>query len=148
MLVENMKTVLASSYVFGLKAQQFHWNVIGPDFHQLHEVFGNIYEEVFEHTDATAEVIRTMGVFAPGSLTEFVEQSLIEDEETQPESAMDMVARLADDNEIMIEILKTAYESAELSQEYDVSDFIVGRLAAHKKHGWMLYSILGRQRPA
>jgi hypothetical protein len=46
----------------------------------------------------------------------------------------------------MIDVLNTAYETSELEQEYDVSDFLAGRLDAHKKHGWMLHAYLGKQR--
>ena len=47
MLADSLKTLLATEYAFVIKAQLFHWNVEGPDFAQLHEFFGNIYEEVF-----------------------------------------------------------------------------------------------------
>jgi starvation-inducible DNA-binding protein len=146
MLAENMKTVLATSYAFGVRAQQFHWNVMGPDFGQLHDQFGKIYSEVFDSIDVSAEIIRSLGTFAPGSFTEFAENSMIEDLESSAFAAMEMVEMLADDNEIVIDVLKTAYETSELEQEYDVSDFLAGRLAAHKKHGWMLNAYLNRQR--
>jgi len=146
MLAQNMVTVLGTAYTFAVKAQQYHWNVMGPDFPQYHELFGKIYEEVHGSIDETAETIRTLGEFAPGSLKEFAEHSMITDEESAAIGELVMVQQLMQDNETLIEVLKTAYESAELEQEYDVSDFLAGRLAAHKKHGWMLHSILGQQR--
>jgi starvation-inducible DNA-binding protein len=146
MLVENMKTVLATTYTFAIKAQQFHWNVTGPNFGELHEFFGNIYEESFGAIDTAAEIIRALGAFAPGSLQEFADETMIDDEEAAPTTGMDMIARLAEDNELMIDVLNTAYETSELEQEYDVSDFLAGRLDAHKKHGWMLHAYLGKQR--
>ena len=41
MLADALKILLATEYAFVIKAQQFHWNVEGPDFVQLHEFFGN-----------------------------------------------------------------------------------------------------------
>ena len=146
MVTTNMKTVLATSYVLALKTQQFHWNVMGPDFQQFHELFGKIYSEISESIDTAAEIIRTLGEFSPGSLSEFLKESMIVDEESTSMGALVMVQMLIDDNEIMIHVIKTAYESAELEQEYDVSDFLAERLAAHKKHSWMLHSVLGQQR--
>lgn len=146
MLAENMVKVLATAYTFAVKAQQYHWNVMGPDFPQYHGLFGDIYGEVHGSIDQTAEIIRTLGEFAPGSLHEFIQHTMITDEESAAMSERVMVEQLMQDNETIIAILKTAYESAELEQEYDVSDFLAGRLAAHKKHGWMLHSILGQQR--
>ena len=52
MLADSLKTLLATEYAFVIKAQLFHWNVEGPDFAQLHEFFGNIYEEVYENSIA------------------------------------------------------------------------------------------------
>ena len=146
LLLNNMNKVLATTYTLALKTQQFHWNVMGPDFAQFHEFFGNMYEEIYGAVDQIAETIRTLGAFSPGSLQEFLSDALITDEESAALGALVMVQLLIDDNEIMIHVLKTAYESAELEQEYDVSNFLAERLAAHKKHAWMLHSILGQQR--
>jgi starvation-inducible DNA-binding protein len=146
LLLANMRKVLATTFTLSLKTQQFHWNVMGPDFPQYHTLFGNMYEEIYGSVDQTAEIIRTLGAFPPASLQEFLEEALITDEESTALGALVMMQLLIDDNEIMIHVLKTAYESAELEQEYDVSDFLAGRLTAHKKHAWMLHSILGQQR--
>ena len=54
MLADLLKKLLASSNSFVIKAQNFHWNVEGPDFPQYHEFFGNIYEEVYNTIDAQA----------------------------------------------------------------------------------------------
>ena len=59
MLADNLKTLLATEYAFSIKAQLFHWNVEGPDFAQMHEFFGELYEEVYDGSiDKTAEYIR------------------------------------------------------------------------------------------
>jgi len=146
MIAANMKTVLATTYTLALKTQQFHWNVMGPDFPQFHEFFGNMYEEIYGAIDQIAETIRTLGEFSPGSLQEFLKESLITDEESAAMGLLVMIQLLIDDNEVMIHVLNTAYESAEAENQYDVSNFLAERLAAHKKHGWMLHSILGQQR--
>ena len=58
MLADALKTLLATSYAFVIKAQFFHWNVEGPDFPQYHDFFGSYYEEVYGNTiDKLAEII-------------------------------------------------------------------------------------------
>lgn len=146
MLAKNLKKVLASTYVLSIKTQQFHWNVMGPDFEQFHSLFGRLYEEISEPIDVLAETIRTLGEFAPGSLQEFMADTLIVDEESTSQSALVMVERLIEDTETIIDVVKTAYETAELEHEYDVSDILASILATHKKHAWMLHSIMGQQR--
>lgn len=139
-LIELMKKVLADSYAFTIKAQNYHWNVEGPNFPQYHEFFGKLYEEVYSSIDTTAEEIRTLGSYAPGSFSRFQELSDIEDETGFPIPA-DMFRKLIDDNQIILETLKTAFSLADNFNEQGLADYIAGRIDAHKKHDWMLKSI-------
>ena len=77
MLADSLKILLATEYAFVIKAQQFHWNVEGPDFVQLHEFFGNVYKDVYGAIDPTAEYIRTLDEYTPGSFERYVELSII-----------------------------------------------------------------------
>lgn len=140
-LIELMKKVLADSYAFTIKAQNYHWNVEGPNFPQYHDFFGKLYEEVYSSIDTTAEEIRSLGVYAPGSFSRFQELSDIADETNIPIPA-DMVARLIADNEIILETLKTTFKLAENLDEQGLADYIAGRIDVHKKHAWMLKSII------
>ncbi len=131
------KVGFASSFSFYLKAHNFHWNVEGIDFKQYHDLFGVIYEEVYDSVDTFAEQIRALGAYTPGSLTKFSLLSQIDDEdEILPKERM--LAELIQDNEKLIQILKLIFELSEKYKEAGFSDFIAGRIDAHRKHGWML----------
>jgi starvation-inducible DNA-binding protein len=131
------KVGFASSFSFYLKAHNFHWNVEGIDFKQYHDLFGVIYEEVYDSIDTFAEQIRALGAYTPGSLTKFSMLSQIDDEdEILPKERM--LAELIQDNEKLIQILKLIFELSENYKEAGFSDFIAGRIDAHRKHGWML----------
>lgn len=131
------KVAFASEFSFYLKCHQFHWNVEGPRFHGLHSLFGDIYEEVQDSIDDFAEKIRSLDTYMPGSYTRFSMLSQIEDE-TQILDANEMLKELLLDNEKMIIILKKLFELSEASGEYGYSDFVAGRIDAHRKHGWQL----------
>ena len=135
------KIAFASEFSFYLKAHQFHWNVEGMFFQQLHELFGTIYEEVFGSIDTFAEQIRGMDTYMPGSYTRFSMLSKI-DEENQILDAKEMLATLLADSEKMIEILKMVFDLSEEHGERGFSDFIASRIDAHRKHSWMLRSSL------
>lgn len=135
------KIAFASEFSFYLKAHQFHWNVEGMFFKQFHDLFGDIYDEVFESIDKFAEQIRSLGSYMPGSYTRFNMLSEIEDE-TQMLEGKQMVLELLKDNEKMIVIFKKLFEASEASGEYGFSDFIASRIDAHSKHGWMLKATL------
>lgn len=135
------KVGFASSFSFYLKAHNFHWNVEGPDFLQYHDLFGKVYEEVYESIDTFAEQIRALGTYVPGSFQRFTMLSQIEDETSILDKTA-MVAELLEDNEKVIKILKMVFQSSEQNSEYGFSDFIAGRIDAHRKHGWMLRASL------
>jgi DNA-binding ferritin-like protein len=62
--------------------------------------------------------------------------------ETVPE-AKEMILALAVDNAKVLQSIKIAYDAAEDAMAHDISDFLSGRMSAHKKHGWFLHSTLG-----
>lgn len=140
-LTKAAKIAFASTFSFYLKAHNFHWNVEGVNFKQFHDLFGGIYEEVFDSVDTFAEQIRALGSYMPGSYTRFSMLSQIEDENNILDDRS-MVAELLEDNEKLKKILKMVFDLSEQAGEHGFSDFIAGRMDAHSKHGWMLRSIL------
>jgi starvation-inducible DNA-binding protein len=138
-LQKAAKIGFASEYSFFIKAQNFHWNVIGPLFEQYHALFGSIYEEVYSSIDPFAENIRKLDAFTPASFSRFSMLTQIEDENNiLPVEAM--VLELLQDNEKIINVLKLVYQLSEQSNEYGFSNFLAERIDAHRKHGWMLKS--------
>ena len=142
MLADNLKTLLATEYAFSIKAQLFHWNVEGPDFAQLHEFFGNLYEEVYDGSiDKTAEYIRAMQDYAPGSFERFAELSQIQGQTKIPRARL-MIEELLQDNDLMVNLLNECFAVAEQENQQGIANFIAERIDAHQKHGWMLRSFL------
>ena len=146
MLADSLKTLLATEYAFSIKAQLFHWNVEGPDFAQLHEFFGDLYEEVYDGSiDRTAEYIRTLDDYAPGSFERFMELSRIPGQTKIPRARL-MIEELLANNEQMVELLNETFAVAEQENQQGIANFIAERIDAHGKHGWMLRSFLKDQR--
>jgi starvation-inducible DNA-binding protein len=136
-LKKAMKVAFASEYSFALKAQNFHWNVEGPLFPQLHMLFGDIYEEVYESIDPFAENIRKLGSYTPASFERFSMLTQVEDELNMLEDRA-MIAELMQDSDKMVKLLKMVFDLSEQAGEHGLSDFIAGRMDAHRKHSWML----------
>lgn len=139
--IEATKRVLANSYKFTLLAQNYHWNVEGPFFSQLHELFGGIYEEVQGSIDRTAEHIRALDSLTPASFKRFDELSNIPDE-TEVIDAREMLTRLNEANELMIQSILACFEHANNSNAQGLANYMAERHEAHKKHGWMLKATL------
>lgn len=146
MLVDDLKTLLSTQYAFVIKAQNFHWNVEGPDFSQLHKFFGKIYEEVYTNSiDQVGENIRTLDNYTPGSFERFAELSLVMGQIKIPRARL-MIEELLEDNQTVIDLLNQTFASAEEENRQGIADFIAGRIEAHQKHGWMLRSFLKEDR--
>ena len=66
-VADGLSHFLADSYTLYLKTHNFHWNVTGPMFNTLHEMFMLQYTELWNSVDLIAERIRSLGHKAPGS---------------------------------------------------------------------------------
>lgn len=146
MLTDALKALLATQYAYVIKAQFFHWNVEGPDFAQLHEFFGDIYEEVYDNSiDQTAEFIRILDDYTPGSFERFAELSQIAGQTKVPRARL-MIEELLADTESLINLLNQTFDSAEAEDQQGVMDFLASRIDAMGKHRWMLRSFLKDER--
>jgi starvation-inducible DNA-binding protein len=143
-LVEKMKVVLASTYAAALKAQAYHWNVIGPDFPQLHEFFATVYEDYQGAVDPLAEHIRQLDAFAPQTLTRMKELSIIMEDEKVP-TAEKMVSNLLTCNENLSNLVVEAYEMAESQKMYGLSNYLQDRITAQMKLNWMIKATMGKK---
>lgn len=138
-LADQMKKLLANTFALYLKAHNYHWNITGPDFAQYHEFFGDLYEEIHASVDTTAEEIRKLGSFTPGSLSRFLELSDIKDDGNIPPPTV-MFLTLASDNDKVISNLYSARALADEIGAFGTVNYLEDRISTHEKHAWMLKS--------
>ena len=136
-----LKTAFASEYAFAIKAQNFHWNVEGPLFVQLHGLFDTIYTEVYGSIDTFAEQLRALQVYAPASLQKFSMLTQVKDENEVPDF-QGMLRELLEDSDRMANIFRITFDMAEQNGDHGLSNFLADRQDAHKKHSWMLRASL------
>lgn len=136
-VVEALTHLLADNYTLYLKTQNYHWNVTGPHFQQLHTLFQTQYEELAAANDEIAERIRALGHKALGSFSAFAKLAAIKEEDGTP-SWKQMVETLANDQDkIGDSISKTLKLAQEVGDEPTI-DMMIGRLSVHQKNKWML----------
>lgn len=135
------RTALADTFFMYQKAHSYHWNVEGKDFPQLHEFFGNLYDELFDAVDPIAEHIRTLGEYAPRNIEEMYDDKSV-DCKNSAKNARDMVSDLSITNEQVIISLNILFKELQSKNKQGFMNFIADRIDAHEKHGWMLRSIL------
>jgi starvation-inducible DNA-binding protein len=136
-LVERLKTVLASAFSLYLKAHNYHWNVTGPNFGEYHNFFSDYYTAVHASVDLYAEHIRILDAYAPGSLKRFSELTMISDEVSIP-SPKFMFIRIASDNMLFIDELKSVCNMADEMGERGLVATLETQIQYHEKMQWML----------
>lgn len=142
MLEQDLNVLLASTFDMALKTQNYHWNIMGVEFYQLHEFYKDVYDELYEHVDIIAESIRSMGRFPAGSLTEYIELSYVSDDEELATDLNSQLQGLIKANDAIIGIIKAAMVTAKSDGAEDILDLLTNRLRQHKKHGWMFNAFL------
>jgi starvation-inducible DNA-binding protein len=142
-IASGLSRVLADTYTLYLKTHNYHWNVTGPQFNDLHAMFMTQYTELWNAVDLIAERIRSLGHFAPGSYKSFAELSSIKEEEGVP-AATSMLENLLAGHETVARTCRGSFPAAEKANDQPTMDLLTQRLQVHEKTAWMLRSILGR----
>ncbi|HEU5321735.1 MAG TPA: DNA starvation/stationary phase protection protein [Methylomirabilota bacterium] len=138
-----LNTVLADEYLLYTKTRNYHWNVTGPQFSELHAFFETQYEALDEAIDEIAERVRALGERAAGSLAEFAKAARLGESPGVAPGAREMLAGLLTDHEALIRSLRGDVDvTAERYHDVGTSDFLTGLLEKHEKTAWMLRSYL------
>ena len=141
-LLAALRITLANSFELYFKAHGHHWNVEGMEFSQLHEFFGDLYQEVFNSIDSLAEEIRKLDATVPYGVVAFSKFKTVEDSEIYGKNVRGMLEDLQTTNQSVLESLNTSFKLAEQQNLQGLMDFLAGRIAEHEKHAWMIRASL------
>ncbi|NNH01758.1 Dps family protein [Acinetobacter sp. ANC 5414] len=140
-IVEGLSKLLADSYTLYLMTHNFHWNVTGPQFNSLHNMFMTQYTEQWNALDIIAERIRALGFPAPGTYKQFVKLTAIKEVEGVPK-ADEMVSLLVNAHETVARTARSLFSLVDEVNDQPTADLITQRLEVHEKTAWMLRSLL------
>ncbi len=135
--VNKLKVVLANSYTLYLKTHNYHWNVTGPSFKSLHDLFEVQYTELATAVDDIAERIRALDAYAPGSFSEFLKLTTL-DEAKAGITAEEMLEDMIESQTALIASLNDALSSAQDDEDEVTAGILGERLSVHEKARWML----------
>lgn len=136
-IAEGLSHLLADSYTLYLQTHNFHWNVTGPQFRELHLMFEEHYTELAVAVDDIAERIRTLGVPAPGTFKAFAELSSIKETDGVP-AAGEMVAMLTKGHEQVVKTSRKVLTLAQAGSDESSIALVSDRMRVHEKTAWML----------
>jgi starvation-inducible DNA-binding protein len=139
-IAEGLKRLLADSYTLYLQTHNFHWNVTGPQFRDLHLMFEEHYTELAVAVDDIAERIRTLDVPAPGTYKAFAELSSIEETDGVP-AAGAMVEILTRSHEQVVKTCRAVLAPAQQAGDESTVALVSDRMRVHEKTAWMLRAL-------
>jgi starvation-inducible DNA-binding protein len=140
-IAQGLSRLLADTYVVYLKTHNFHWNVEGPMFQTLHQMFMEQYTEAWNAIDLVAERIRSLGHYAPGTYREYLELARVKETPGVPK-AHQMVKLLIDGQEAVVKTARELLPLAERADDQPTLDLLTQRMQIHEKNAWMLRSLL------
>ncbi len=142
-VLKILAELVADEYVLYTKTRNYHWNVVGPQFNDLHKFFESQYEELDDIVDEVAERARSLGGYALGTLAEFMEHARLKEQPVKHPDASGMIANLLRDHEAVIQNLRSDLAAcAEKYGDMGTSDFLTGLMEKHEKMAWMLRSFV------
>lgn len=136
-VAEGLKHLLADTYTLYLQTHNFHWNVTGPQFRDLHLMFEEHYTELAVAVDDIAERIRTLGIAAPGTYKAFAELSSIKEVDGVP-NAEKMTEILTHSHELVVKTCRDTLKLASAADDESSMALVSDRMRVHEKTAWML----------
>lgn len=140
-VANHLNKLLADSYTLYLQTHNFHWNVTGNQFRELHLMFEEHYTELAVAVDDIAERIRSLGMVAPGTYKAFAKLTSITEVEDIPE-ASEMVKILNESHETVVRTCREALKIAQEADDESSAGLISDRMRIHEKTAWMLRSLI------
>ena len=141
-IAQGLSGLLADTYTLYLTTHNFHWNVTGPMFNTLHQMFMTQYTELWAAVDPVAERIRSLGHPAPGSYAQFTQLTSLPDVPPAPPKALEMVRILVQGHEAVARTARSLFPVAEQAGDEPTADLLTQRLTVHEQSAWMLRSLL------
>lgn len=137
-----LNTVLADEFLLYTKTRNYHWNVTGIHFRDLHKFFEIQYTELEELIDEIAERVRYLGHYAIGTLNEFSQLTRLLESKEKDLNAEQMLRNLLDDHETIIRELRADIAKTDEHKDAGTTDFLTGLMEKHEKTAWMIRSHL------
>ncbi|MDE1765643.1 MAG: DNA starvation/stationary phase protection protein [Thaumarchaeota archaeon] len=142
-VADILKKLLSDEYVLYTKTRNYHWNVTGQQFNDLHKFFESQYEEIDDIIDEIAERIRTLGVMSIATLGEFTKNTRLKEEPNTYPDSKTMLRNLLGDHESVIRTMREDLETCTSKyQDAGTTDFLTGLMEQHEKMAWMLRAFL------
>jgi starvation-inducible DNA-binding protein len=136
--VKLLSLLLSDEVMLYTKTRNYHWNVSGESFMELHKLFQSQYTELEETIDSVAERVGKMGGKSIGTMKEFLEQTRLKEYPGQYGTQNDMMLDLLNDHETLAVEIRKDVETSAKNKDAGTADFFTGILEQHETTAWVL----------
>ena len=136
-VAKELNQLLADYHVYYQKLRNFHWNIVGKNFFELHEKFEEMYVDARSKIDEIAERILTLQYHPISRYSRYLKIATIS-EESPFQTDSDMVYILLDDHKTLLTQMSAVIKKAEEAGDEGTIDLIGGYIASLEKTSWML----------
>lgn len=137
-----LQEMLGNHGVLLFQTLNYHWNLVGREFHDYHILFDGQYKQLFENLDLIAERIRAVQGKALGSMKEFASVATIKEDTGAIPEPKQMVVKLLAQYEKMIEHIRDGIEKLESkTKDFGTRKMLEDLIEQHEKTAWMLRSL-------
>lgn len=141
-----LNEILANSSVLLMQTLNYHWNLVGPEFHDYHLLFDKQYHELFDQMDEIAERVRAVRGKALGSFKHILTTATLKEETSTSIKPKQMVLNLLKQREEIIDHIRSAITTIEKkSDDFGSINFLEDLVMRHEKTAWMLRSLAGKE---
>lgn len=140
-LENKLNEFLADLNIFYRKLQNYHWNIEGKDFFQVHAKLEELYDEINEQIDEIAEHIAILGGQTLGTMKDYLEKSSIKEAENKKIKSEEIYNNILSDYEELLKKTIEIKEKSENEKEYSTSSLIDDYIKEYGKIIWMLKSV-------
>lgn len=135
--VQELNILLADYHIYYQKLRNFHWNVIGKNFFDLHEKFEELYEDAKVKVDEIAERILTLRYQPTSNLSEYLEKSNLKESKSDLSDSQ-MIKSLLEDHGTLLKQMRKVAEVADKGGDEGTIDLIGAYIRELEKTSWML----------
>ncbi|PZX53319.1 Dps family protein [Algoriphagus chordae] len=140
-LVEKLNDLLANYQVYYQNLRNFHWNVSGPNFFELHAKFEELYNAANLAVDETAERILTLGARPLSSYQEYIDKASIQEAKEINEPTK-MVETIKSNMNTLLQLERETLEAAGESGDEGTASLMSDYITEKEKVVWMLSAYL------
>ncbi|MBD0347031.1 MAG: DNA starvation/stationary phase protection protein [Coleofasciculus sp. Co-bin14] len=142
-VIDLLNRDVSDAYLLLIKTKKYHWDVVGPQFRSLHELWEEHYNALTQNIDAMAERVRTLGGYPVGTAEGFLKYASIKEDPGSLPNAYGMVENLVADHELIIRNLREHIDQCgEQFHDQGTADFLTGLMEQHEQMAWMLRSFI------